>query len=421
MTWAVLRCNDPCSVHPAAESISGKLALLTSCARVFFRRPHEMKPTLGAALAAGASDPSRVVAERAVMYHRLLRQGVDEAEKARDGGMLGAWLWHGCVEIARIQTPLHLLRWTRRASQPWRTWVVMICFPVINVIASHPPSRSQIIAAAVPQGSHFLDEESDEVRDRIFAEFNTLAVPYAAPSSTFATEAFEARSGAGAGGAGSAAGAPHAAPRTGPAHGYDEGPEEDLLGASDDLLLSDADRAEAAGTEVPAGQGGAAKGSKLGPIDLEELLGGFGGGPDAGAGDGGAAALAGGMGNPGGGRQAFLGSLDDMELLLGGGGAGGAPVSMGVPAAAPAATGGLVPGPAMGREAFQAAWAQAAGSDATVEVAVDPVATLAVATEPQRVRLARDWAGDACGRSSVALDALPAHTCRCLPRVLPRG
>ena len=41
----------------------------------------------------------------------------------------------------------------------------------------------------LPAISHFSEEQSSEVRDRIFDEFNTLAVVLRAPSATFIKDA----------------------------------------------------------------------------------------------------------------------------------------------------------------------------------------------------------------------------------------
>lgn len=43
----------------------------------------------------------------------------------------------------------------------------------------------RIVATAVPPITQFAETQSPELRDRIFDEFNSLAVVYQAPSSSF--------------------------------------------------------------------------------------------------------------------------------------------------------------------------------------------------------------------------------------------
>ena len=53
-----------------SEEPEVKLALLTSSAKLFFKRPPECRAALGAALAAGAADGDQDVHDRALMYYR---------------------------------------------------------------------------------------------------------------------------------------------------------------------------------------------------------------------------------------------------------------------------------------------------------------------------------------------------------------
>ena len=54
----------------AAEEPPVRLALLSAAAGLFFRRPPEAKPLLGAVLAAGAADADVEVRDRALLYYR---------------------------------------------------------------------------------------------------------------------------------------------------------------------------------------------------------------------------------------------------------------------------------------------------------------------------------------------------------------
>eukprot|EP00271_Cylindrocystis_brebissonii_P008450 TRINITY_DN22760_c0_g1_i1.p1 TRINITY_DN22760_c0_g1~~TRINITY_DN22760_c0_g1_i1.p1 ORF type:complete len:662 (-),score=187.19 TRINITY_DN22760_c0_g1_i1:319-2133(-) len=100
-----------------------RLELLTAVAKLFFTRPAECQLALGAALAHGVADMHQDVHDRALLYYRLLQSGVEAAER------------------------------------------------VIN-----PPK--QIVSV-------FADAQSSEAKDRIFDEFNTLAVVYRKPSYLF--------------------------------------------------------------------------------------------------------------------------------------------------------------------------------------------------------------------------------------------
>lgn len=93
-------------------------------AKLFFKRAPECRPALGAALAAGASDPDPSVSERALLYHRLLAQAGPEQAQA-------------------------------------------------------------VIAAPRPMLARFEEAQSAEVADKIFDEWNSLSVVYRAPAATF--------------------------------------------------------------------------------------------------------------------------------------------------------------------------------------------------------------------------------------------
>ncbi|EFN57601.1 hypothetical protein CHLNCDRAFT_30507, partial [Chlorella variabilis] len=100
-----------------------KLALLTACMKLFFKRPPETRHALGAALAAGVADPAQEVHDKALLYYRLLQHSVGAAQQV--------------VDVPR------------------------------------------------PAVTSFADAQSAETQDRIFDELNTLSVVYRAPANTF--------------------------------------------------------------------------------------------------------------------------------------------------------------------------------------------------------------------------------------------
>eukprot|EP00198_Chlamydomonas_reinhardtii_P011332 XP_001700669.1 beta-4-adaptin [Chlamydomonas reinhardtii] len=107
----------------AAEEPPVRLALLSAAAGLFFRRPPEAKPLLGAVLAAGAADADVEVRDRALLYYRLLRADAAAAERV-------------------IAPPL--------MTVPW-----------------------------------FSETLSGEAKDAIFADFNSLSVVFQKPAAAF--------------------------------------------------------------------------------------------------------------------------------------------------------------------------------------------------------------------------------------------
>ncbi|CAL1386428.1 unnamed protein product [Linum trigynum] len=99
------------------------LHLLTAIMKCFFRRPPETQKALGMALAAGLSDFHQDVHDRALFYYRLLQYDVSSAER------------------------------------------------VVN-----PPKQAVSV---------FADTQSNEIKDRIFDEFNSLSIVYQKPSYMF--------------------------------------------------------------------------------------------------------------------------------------------------------------------------------------------------------------------------------------------
>jgi vesicle coat complex subunit/outer membrane biosynthesis protein TonB len=142
-----------------------RLELLTAGVKLFLARPAECQRSLGAALAAGAADAHADVRDRALMYHRLL---------SRAG----------------------------------------------------PAATAAIVAPQRPPLSHFEEEAAAEARDRVFAEFNTLAVLYGKPSAAFVDERDRATA---------AAAAAAAAAEADAASGGAAMADENLLGGLDDV------------------------------------------------------------------------------------------------------------------------------------------------------------------------------------------
>ncbi|KAK9786802.1 hypothetical protein WJX73_006669 [Symbiochloris irregularis] len=105
------------------EAPAVRAALLTATAKLFFKRPPECQRALGMCLQAAVADSDMLIHDRGLMYLRLLQYSVNEA--------------------ARVIAP-----------------------PMEAVTA-------------------FAEEQSPELRDRIFDEFNTLAVIFREPSTAF--------------------------------------------------------------------------------------------------------------------------------------------------------------------------------------------------------------------------------------------
>ena len=113
---------------PEEPSPDVRLELLTAAVKLFIHRPAECQYMLGAALAAGSVDGDADVRDRALMYYRLL------ASAGVDG---------------------------------------------IKAVVVPPAGRLDATGVA------FEDDVAQVLRDRLFAEFNSLSVIYGKPSSTF--------------------------------------------------------------------------------------------------------------------------------------------------------------------------------------------------------------------------------------------
>lgn len=110
----------------AEEDVPVRVALLSASLKLFFKRPPECQRLLGTALKAGCSDGNLDVRDRALLYMRLLKHSLD----------------------------------TARA----------------------------VVAQELPQTRAFAEEQSPEISDRVFDEFNSLSVVYNAPASQFLDE-----------------------------------------------------------------------------------------------------------------------------------------------------------------------------------------------------------------------------------------
>jgi len=116
---------------PQEPSPEVRLELLTAVAKLFIHRPAECQRVLGAALSAAANDGDADVRDRALMYYRLL---------ASTSGVDG-----------------------------------------LKAVVVPPQGRLD-----APSGvGAFEDDVAQELRDRLFAEFNTLSVVYGRPASSF--------------------------------------------------------------------------------------------------------------------------------------------------------------------------------------------------------------------------------------------
>ncbi|KAK9826712.1 hypothetical protein WJX81_000377 [Elliptochloris bilobata] len=214
----------------AGERAGVRLALLTAAVRLFFKRPPECQRLLGAVLAAATADSNQDVHDRGLLYYRLLHAGMAAA--------------------------------------------------------------AAVIAAPADALAAFAEEQSAELRNRVFDEFNSLAVIFRAPSATFVPPAPHAPL------AEEPALAPVAASSAPVGGGVDEGSallsaqeqEESLIDVSANSSPARPSGAPTAGVAAPAPP--AAAGGDL--LGLSDLLGGGGGGGGAAA----AAAIGPGLGPP---------------------------------------------------------------------------------------------------------------------------
>jgi len=111
------------AVDWTSQAVVVRLALLTAAAKLFFARPPECQALLGSVLSSAAADTDQDIHDRGLFYYRLLRRSVEEAQ--------------------------------------------------------------QVISPTVAPLSSFAEEQSPEMMDRIFEEFNSLSVIYRRPSQAF--------------------------------------------------------------------------------------------------------------------------------------------------------------------------------------------------------------------------------------------
>lgn len=107
----------------AEEDVPVRVALLSACLKLFFKRPPECQKLLGEVLRTGCADGNLDVRDRALLYLRLLKHSLDTAKV--------------------------------------------------------------VVAQQLPQTAAFAEEQSPEISDRVFDEFNSLSVVYNAPASQF--------------------------------------------------------------------------------------------------------------------------------------------------------------------------------------------------------------------------------------------
>lgn len=66
--------------HPLPFPFPWPQALLTATLKLFFKRAPECRAALGAVLTSGSADADQEVHDRALLYYRLLQQGVGAAQ-----------------------------------------------------------------------------------------------------------------------------------------------------------------------------------------------------------------------------------------------------------------------------------------------------------------------------------------------------
>mmetsp|Transcript_4549 Transcript_4549/g.8531 ORF Transcript_4549/g.8531 Transcript_4549/m.8531 type:complete len:786 (+) Transcript_4549:231-2588(+) len=99
--WMVgeLGTLDPYLLEPMVEAFGEeespevRLALISACAKLFFKRPPECQRLLGSVLEAGIADSNQDVHDRALCYYRLLQHSVHEARRVivAEGSFLGCF------------------------------------------------------------------------------------------------------------------------------------------------------------------------------------------------------------------------------------------------------------------------------------------------------------------------------------------
>eukprot|EP00026_Physarum_polycephalum_P003187 Phypoly_transcript_03197.p1 GENE.Phypoly_transcript_03197~~Phypoly_transcript_03197.p1 ORF type:complete len:776 (+),score=144.14 Phypoly_transcript_03197:101-2428(+) len=123
--------------HFEEEPPTIKLAILTSCMHLLFSRPAEMQPILGSVFEKALNLSEQPdLHDRALLYYRLLERSANDADP---------------------------------------NWV--------NVVSNVINAANASLGTA---HSGFAEDESYEIRDKIFEEFNTLSIIYGKPAFEFA-------------------------------------------------------------------------------------------------------------------------------------------------------------------------------------------------------------------------------------------
>jgi hypothetical protein len=381
----------------ACQPAAVRLALLTACAKTLFRRPAEARRLTGRVLAAAAADADPDVRDRALLYVRLLQQGV--VAGGADGGGAGGAAAAGGGDLAGLgggggdddDGLGGIVAFSSgggaaaaAGQQQWAT----------NGGGSGPetPAGPVLLAERVilPPAARaplprFEEPLTPEASDRVFEEFNSLSVVYQRPAAAFcdagggyhdldvAQRAREALGGGEAGGSGAAAAAAAATPAAAAAAAAADSATDLLLGGPDDDFfgVGGGDSGGGAGGDGAAGGGG-------GAASLDDLL--LPAPPSASAMLGTSPTPGGGGG---GGGLGAAGALPDDFMAMPGASAA---------AAAPSALLRLVPAaqvPRLDPAAFQRAWGGAEPAAASaVAAAVPPAAAAAMAADGHRALLA---------------------------------
>ncbi len=176
---------EPLAEGFAEEAVPVRLALLAAVTKLFFRRPPECQKLLGSVLAAASSDTNQDIHDRALLYYRCSSLPQTPFLSALSSACDITWL--GPAHLTGGSTRA----WIYQATQAWQMRVGhMESEGAACRLLQHSVKEAERVAGSpLPAVSHFSEEQSSELRDRIFDEFNTLAVILRAPSVTFIKEA----------------------------------------------------------------------------------------------------------------------------------------------------------------------------------------------------------------------------------------
>jgi hypothetical protein len=363
----------------ARQPPSVRLALLTACAKSFFRRPAESRRLLGRVLASALADANPDVRDRALLYWRLLRQGGGGGGGAGGGGAaatadldLGGLGGGGADDDDGLGGVVALSSGGAAGGKAGGEAGAQQPLLLAERVIFGGGSGGGSAGAGPAPLLRFEEPLTPEASDRVFEEFNSLSVLYQRPASAFcdagggyhdlevAQRAKEALGPAGDNGAAAAAAAAPAAAAAATA----------AADSATDLLLGGDD--DGAGGFFGGGGGGAAGGSGGGGGTSRDMLDDLVGG----AGGGGAEALGGGDfggGDIGGGGGMLPDDFMAMEPLAGSASAAASPSKL---ALAPATS-----LPRLDPADFQRRWRDPSSSAAApvAAAAVPPAAAAAMA------------------------------------------